>query len=415
MKNPKAFFPACLILFLPALIFPACQVQAQSGGDIMRVGEYTVHTFYSSGTFTPPVGSTEVEVLVVAGGGGGGASDTACGGGGGGAGGLIYDPNYTLTGSVSVIVGTGGAGGTGNLRGANGMDSSFGGLCATGGGGGGGSPGWDADGAPGGSGGGGGCSCEAANAGVGGSGIPGQGYSGGRGLNPGRGGGGGGAGAPGEHAAGDLAGAGGEGIFYSQFTHTGDAGWFAGGGGGACDGLSYQPGLGGPGGGGSGGTSSGSPGMANTGGGGGGGGNGCSGGSGGSGIVIVRYRTVTCIKITGDISLNIGEAVSSAGQVKVEDIDDTSTLTWSSLVDEPNLNKITVQIGIGSLPSGLELRVNRADASSVILSGTARNFITDIGNESRSELLTYRLLVTDFKHLSATMKPLTIEYTIGPQ
>jgi hypothetical protein len=155
--------------------------------------------------------------------------------------------------------------------------------------------------------------------------------------------------------------------------------------------------------------------MANTGGGGGGGGNGHSAGSGGSGIVIVRYRTVTSIKITGDVSLDIGGGISSAGQGVIEDIDDASTLSWSSSVEDPDLNKITALISIGSLPPGLELRVNSPSSSGVILGETPQNFITNIGNESMAEPLTYRLVVTNFEKLFATMEPLTIEYTIGPQ
>jgi uncharacterized protein (DUF2147 family) len=135
--------------------------------------------------------------------------------------------------------------------------------------------------------------------------------------------------------------------------------------------------------------------------------------SGDSGIV--PCQTLTSIAIFGDISLNIGEAISSAGQGAVEDVDNTSTLSWSSSVEDPALNKITVRIRIGSLPQGLELRVNPSGASGVILSGTPQDFITDIGNESRTEPLTYRLAVTDVQQLFATVEPITIEYTISPQ
>jgi hypothetical protein len=158
MKNLKRFLQACSsIIMLTAFILLPAQAQAQSGGDMMRSGEYTIHTFYSSGIFTPPVGLTEVEALVVAGGGGGGGADAAFCGGGGGGGGLVYNANFSITGSVNVTVGTGGTGGTTNTRGTSGGDSYFGMLSAAGGGGGGGSPGVDADGGPGGSGGGGGC------------------------------------------------------------------------------------------------------------------------------------------------------------------------------------------------------------------------------------------------------------------
>ena len=49
-----------------------------TGGNITESDGYTIHTFLSSGTFTP-FGSGKVEVIVIAGGGGGG-----CNRGGGG-------------------------------------------------------------------------------------------------------------------------------------------------------------------------------------------------------------------------------------------------------------------------------------------------------------------------------------------
>ena len=55
-----------------------------TGGTITTDGNYKVHSFTSSGTFTPS-GSGNVEVLVVAGGGGGGGGSAASGGSGGSA------------------------------------------------------------------------------------------------------------------------------------------------------------------------------------------------------------------------------------------------------------------------------------------------------------------------------------------
>jgi len=255
------------------------------------------------------------------------------------------------------------------------------------------------------------------NAGSGGTGIPGQGYKGGSGLRPERSGGGGGAGEPGGDAAGNFAGSGGTGLQYPQFSHAGDGGWFAGGGGGSAYGETTpnMPGSGGLGGGGDGSTTAGHSAIANTGGGGGGGGNGHSGGNGGSGIVIVRYRIVTSISVSGDVSLNIGDGILQAGQGQIEDTDDTSTLSWSSSVEDPDLNKITVLISIGSLPPGLELRLNPQGSTAVVLSDTAQDFILGIGNEFRSEVLAYSLVVTDFDQLFACTEPLTIEYTLAPQ
>ena len=61
--------------------------QVPSGGTITTDGDFKVHTFNSSGTFTIPrlalVLNSQVEYLVIGSGGGGG---TNVGGGGGGAG-----------------------------------------------------------------------------------------------------------------------------------------------------------------------------------------------------------------------------------------------------------------------------------------------------------------------------------------
>jgi len=63
-----------------------------TGGTVTQADGYCIHTFTSSGTFTPNT-ITSVEALVVAGGGGGG-SDL---GGGGGGGGVIYNANFSTT------------------------------------------------------------------------------------------------------------------------------------------------------------------------------------------------------------------------------------------------------------------------------------------------------------------------------
>jgi hypothetical protein len=138
-------------------------------------------------------------------------------------------------------------------------------------------------------------------------------------------------------------------------------------------------------------------------------------GFGGSATAVFRTRTVTSISAGGDVSLNLGQDILQAGQAQIEDIDETSTLSWSSSVEEPNLNKITAVIAIGSLPPGLELRVTLPGSPGVILGGTAQDLVPNVGNETRSEPLTYRLVVTDFEQLSAATEPLTILYTIGPQ
>lgn len=258
-----------------------------TGGTITTDGNFKVHTFTTSGTFQITSGSGVVDSLVVAGGGGGGANG---GGSGGGAGGLRYtSPGSTYgTGSYTVTVGAGGAvsSGAGTNPGVSGGNSVFDTITATGGGGGG--RGGDAAGVNGGSGGGG--------YPTGGTGVAGQGNSGGVATNSNSnsdgGGGGGGAGAGGGNGSG-VGGSGGAGGAGSANSITGASVTYAGGGGGANN--AGSAGAGGSGGGGTGGVGvggacvPGANGAANTGGGGGGS---CStgGGNGGSGVIIVRYQ-----------------------------------------------------------------------------------------------------------------------------
>lgn len=152
---------------------------AATGGTVTTDGNYKVHSFTSSGTFTvtqvaADPASAELDYLIIAGGASGGANS----GSGGGAGGRLYLESYTgitSTGDITVTVGAGGAGTTSYGRGNNGANSVFNSITATGGGAGG---GWvDASshqtGSDGGSGGG------SSNNQAGGSGIAGQGNDGG--------------------------------------------------------------------------------------------------------------------------------------------------------------------------------------------------------------------------------------------
>jgi hypothetical protein len=278
---------------------------------VTRTTTYT--SFTASGTFSVPVGVSNIEeVLVVAGGGSGGTNHGA----GGGAGGLIFMPDYPVTpgGTVTVTVGCGGASptnfpGTPNGQtGFVGQDSVFGTLTAKGGGYGGANicrPG-----GAGGSGGGG----SGAGSGTGGattqptqpgnSGAYGFGNAGGNGVQASpihSGGGGGGAGAAG--TAGNhptsptTGGAGGVGRAYTIADGTTPL-YYAGGGGGGSHihlaGAASPCGTGGkgayenatfP--------LTDKSGQANKGGGGGGsdrgGGTNGTGGAGGKGIVIVKY------------------------------------------------------------------------------------------------------------------------------
>jgi len=233
------------------------------------------------------------DVLLVAGGAGGGGS--AGPGGGGGAGGHLYIPNAYLTeGSLTLVVGAGGAGGIPvadeGKFGNNGIASSLGGIYYSPGGGGGAGGSYvrgstdrrSTFGLNGGSGGG-SASYSVGGASAGGSGISGIGFSGGTATGQENAGGGGGGSAVGANGASATGGAGGAG---SSSSITGTAVTRSGGGGGAGGGGGGVGGAGGSGGGGAGSTTTGAAGTTNSGGGAGGGGN--AGGAGGSGVIIVR-------------------------------------------------------------------------------------------------------------------------------
>ena len=205
-----------------------------TGGDEQySSGDYQIHKFTNSGTFTVTGGQITADVLIVAGGGGAAGS---CGGGGGG--GLIYRPNMVLSGTTTVTVGIGGTGGASiEVSGSDGGNSVFGALTAKGGAGGEGS----GNGRNGGSGGGGGYASSVGGTGLqpteyGDSGYPyGFGYNGGRGNNPGYypGGGGGGAGSAGGAAGGtSVGGAAGIG---RQYDIDGENKYYAGGGSGGTE------------------------------------------------------------------------------------------------------------------------------------------------------------------------------------
>ena len=269
----------------------AITFMSATGGSITTDGDYKVHTFNSSGTFTPTVGNDptdgdSVEYLVIAGGGGGGMGTT---GGGAGAGGYKTATGFTVTDTgLTVTVGAGGAGATvAASKGVNGSNSVFDSITSTGGGGGG--SGSTPVGATGGSGGGGG------NNGAGGIATPsGQGNDGGLGVPTPVYGGGGGGGAGAVGVDGTTGGGGGNGGAGSSSSITGSAVTRAGGGGGGTQTLTA--GVGGTGGGGDGRNNTagldGGAGTVNTGSGGGGQGAGATyfGGAGGSGVVIIRYK-----------------------------------------------------------------------------------------------------------------------------
>jgi hypothetical protein len=289
---------------------------AATGGTVTTSGNFKIHTFTSTGTFTvtdagSPGGSNTVDYLVVAGGASGGAGmNAAAGGGGGGGGAGGYRESYPnpATGGLSVsaqaypitIGGGGGAQSSASTQGNPGSNSVFSSVTSAGGGGGGkGTGSYNGVGADGGSGGGGGGTDAPAFGGAaGGSGntpsvSPPQGNNGGSVSGQGTRGGAGGGG----HAAAGSAGASsptaGPGGGGTTSTITGSPVGRAGGGGGGQG--NDNPGGAGSQGGGDGGDigAAASAGTANTGGGGGGGSDssgGITGAAGGSGVVVIRYK-----------------------------------------------------------------------------------------------------------------------------
>lgn len=283
---------------------PSSAPYATGGDSIVFDGTYWIHTFTSSGTFTPKKSLT-CDYLVVAGGGGSGSFLSGGGGAGGlrstvtatgGGGSLESALALTANTGYTVTVGAGGAAGSGG-KGSNGSDSVFSSITSTGGGA---SNNNDDSSTPNSGGSGGGGAPNSSGGGSGGgyngaSGTTNQGYAGGRGNGAGggsnyNGGGGGGAGGVGTAASqtdNGVYGTGGAGVATSI---SGTSVTYAGGGGGCNDYASSRT-SGGSGGGGLGGndTTAGTDGTANTGGGAGGAGRTGGGKTGGSGIVIVRY------------------------------------------------------------------------------------------------------------------------------
>jgi hypothetical protein len=274
-----------------------------SGGTVTTYTGYRVHTFTTSGTFTPDVLGT-VDYLIVASGGAGAAY----------------------------------VGGAGYQVGNTGANSAFGSIIASGGGGGNGQNADAASNGDGGSGGGAGGGTPGPGDGIdsGSSGSFGtatyQGHNGGTGSggDPYNAGGGGGAGAVGGNSTSTKNGDGGAGEdqvmglsaadSYTLLTNAeaghvvGGARYFAGGGGGGSW-ITNTPaaiGAGGNGGGGAGGCSAaGTAGTVNTGGGGGGGdsGSGAGGGGGGAG----GFRTASSLAVTAETyTVTVGGATSGA-------------------------------------------------------------------------------------------------------
>ena len=285
-----------------------------TGGTITTVGNYKVHTFTSSSTFTPNGSASNIDIMIVAGGAGGGSNL----GGGGGGGGMLVSTGVSVTAQAyTITIGAGGTSAQNTNRSGGGTNSTALGLTAIGGG----TATSASNGGVGGSGGsGGGATGYGGFSTIGGSGTAGQGNDGGYGSGGAPrygGGGGGGKTADGANGGSTDATAGGDGGDGGNLSYDGNNYYYAGGGGGgsytSC--TSGDGGIGGGAGGGAeasggvgtgggsarnagsnggvaGNQTTGGAGGANTGGGGGGSGhnNGAGiGGNGGSGICIIRY------------------------------------------------------------------------------------------------------------------------------
>ena len=352
-------------------------VVATGGDQIIYNGEWKIHRFNNSGTFSI-TGTTIIDYLIVGGGGGGGTNM----GGGGGGGGVIVNSRILSTGAYSVVIGGGGSGapaGTGShptTRGTVGTNSSFNSILAYGGGYGGLSPnslGYQ-------TGGNGGCGGGASgyndtNTTPGqyyGTGMPTYGFNGGSQGNQYYSGGGGGAGSPGIN--GNRKANGGKGR-YSDIL--GRPFYFGGGGGGA--GYSINGGDGGIGGGG-GGAAGWPPGAAgqqsvawgapgqgtctscqdnkpggnggtNTGGGGGGGSHynyTNAGGNGGSGIVIIRYKYRGIDNLGGN-GTSQATAGMSAASIKLLYPSSSDGVYWINL---PNIGPTQIYCIMNSIYDG---------------------------------------------------------------
>lgn len=303
------------------------------------VGTDTVLTFSTVGscTWSVPTGVTNVRALVIGGGGSGGKSTNVGGSGGGGAGAMVVHSSFSVSGTISVVVGAGGATRTTYDQGNAGASSSLAALTAIGGGGGG---DWCDSGCqsshpqraqiPGASGGSGGGSGGGLSNSLGGEvaaqtlpiGAVSYGNRGGNAVSGANyhGSGGGGAGQAGANRTSSsmLPTAGGIG---RTSNITGSDVYYAAGGGGS-GGYTSDWAAGGTGGGGNGGGINNNPvataGANGTGSGGGGGQNG-PGAAGGSGIVIVRFATVPVNTVLPAIT----------GTLQTEDVLTATNGTWS--------------------------------------------------------------------------------------
>ena len=146
----RAYGAVAVVAALVLVSIPAQRIEQASAatgcptGSVTHPWGHCQKTFTANETWTVPAGLTTVDVVVVGGGGAGGPAlyDNTTGarrflaGNGGGGGQVIETIGVSVTGTVTVVIGTGGdpTGGTATAR--NGASSTFGTITAAGGGGG---------------------------------------------------------------------------------------------------------------------------------------------------------------------------------------------------------------------------------------------------------------------------------------
>ena len=98
----------------------ACTAEVDNATEVAMTvapGGDCVLTFTRTGTttWTVPAAVSSVRALVIGGGGAGGKSTNVGGSGGGGAGAMVIHSSFSVTGSMSVVVGAGAAPSTGRV------------------------------------------------------------------------------------------------------------------------------------------------------------------------------------------------------------------------------------------------------------------------------------------------------------
>ena len=115
--------------------------------------------------------------------------------------------------------------------------------------------------------------------------------------------------------------------------------------------------------------------------------------------------TISCADWSGDSLTNEWKAFSL----------NSSTLSWLSVVEDGNYNKITVQAT--DIPSGLKLRVSLNNVSEsipeVVIGSDSTDLFTNIASESDVSYLYYEVGITNIENVRASSNSsVNITYTI---